>query len=1126
MTISILRTILTEKKHISKKNFISLLVSLCEQLNDDNKLIDSFTNSNGLELFSLYFNNNLIEEDDNKKILNKEEEEEEIKKNEEETFLLNKLLLNLLSLLLVNQNFINNYILFPPSATSTSSDSSISSSLSSLSLSSSSSSPSLFLTEDEMNSSQLIIERNSKFYLNFVSLCSFKYLLLDQDFIENHPDLLRFHYTIIFNLLETFEKVFPSYIIKEVASTKTTESDSSSSTFTPTYASYSEYLKEDKVVLTFGKDFLHYILLFLKENLTNLNKLSYSLTLDFISNLLTLNYSFKESNLVSQSTSEVDRNDTLEQRKLKNSHKLIGSFRSYYYSYLLLEYEIINLIVSNLSHENISIRRASTTTFGVFIRGIDQYSSPREEMYNEYLRKEKKNFMKKNENLKEDEILKKIDEENEKNKKNLLNLSEIQKILLTFLPGKEYNEENLPFECECFNPCTCSSKGIPSLSFYRLRQRAALEAALLSTHLELGAWLVNHPSGGNGRQLLRLASCPYIEGVEAACEVLCLAANNDSLTDLLYNLSKENVFDQLIKNSNDLSIKATAASTILKLIAKRKTSIVGSSSGGLSEDVYNSLTAANEIIKLHLKEDEKSHNKDNLKDNSKKNEKLVSFSSFDNTSSSSISDSSSFSSASSVLPSTSTNSTLMSPLERSIEALAILSKNFKIKQYISKEIIQNIAKINIENYQNSSCIYGITHIISSLTVTNRELLILALREKEMTIDQYEKMKELQRINTKESEGAEILKDNLEDLDEDTAELCKLRIKLCVDSGILKLLTLIINSTLKSLSHSNSSTPSLSVSSLALEQATKSLRQICVNENVRGSVIQQGAFHACLDLSLTTSIPANIRREAAHVIAKTLVTTNPHLLSESLRYSSIRSLIHLCKDVDSTNLQQFESLLSLTNLLSCGEGEQDRLLSENNLGINTIYQLIFSENKMITRAAIETFCNLSSHKGLIKLLKKKENIKIWLSFCEMIFNYEDDNNEKILVTSIDSLPSDEKYYSLANDMDSEEFKTSSAAIGTLAVACDYDKEISKNLLDEDVKRTIAILIKSKSIPLIHRALVLALNLIQGEHAKYAVFNCGFSSKEFLELFFDLPAVSPIEEIAQEFIQTLSSMIKSK
>ena len=45
----------------------------------------------------------------------------------------------------------------------------------------------------------------------------------------------------------------------------------------------------------------------------------------------------------------------------------------------------------------------------------------------------------------------------------------------------------------------------------------------------------------------------------------------------------------------------------------------------------------------------------------------------------------------------------------------------------------------------SPAAYGLAHIFAALTVTNRELRALALAEKDISVDQYEKMMELQRI---------------------------------------------------------------------------------------------------------------------------------------------------------------------------------------------------------------------------------------------------------------------------------------------------------------------------------------------------------------------------------------------
>jgi hypothetical protein len=65
-------------------------------------------------------------------------------------------------------------------------------------------------------------------------------------------------------------------------------------------------------------------------------------------------------------------------------------------------------------------------------------------------------------------------------------------------------------------------------------------------------------------------------------------------------------------------------------------------------------------------------------------------------------------------------------------------------------VITELCGIDIA--ERSTIAFGIVHILASITVTNRELRALALAEKDMTVDQYEKMMELQKIKTSDGEG--------------------------------------------------------------------------------------------------------------------------------------------------------------------------------------------------------------------------------------------------------------------------------------------------------------------------------------------------------------------------------------
>lgn len=61
----------------------------------------------------------------------------------------------------------------------------------------------------------------------------------------------------------------------------------------------------------------------------------------------------------------------------------------------------------------------------------------------------------------------------------------------------------------------------------------------------------------------------------------------------------------------------------------------------------------------------------------------------------------------------------------------------------------------MEIEDRSSVAFGVAFILSNLTVTNRELRALALADKDISVDQYEKMMELQRIKAKDENGDEI-----------------------------------------------------------------------------------------------------------------------------------------------------------------------------------------------------------------------------------------------------------------------------------------------------------------------------------------------------------------------------------
>eukprot|EP01035_Chromulina_nebulosa_P018083 gene18083-23731_t len=301
----------------------------------------------------------------------------------------------------------------------------------------------------------------------------------------------------------------------------------------------------------------------------------------------------------------------------------------------------------------------------------------------------------------------------------------------------------------------------------------------------------------------------------------------------------------------------------------------------------------------------------------------------------------------------------------------------------------------------------------------------------MSIEQYEQLKQLQKIKTKDENGNIIEEKIDEDEDLDTPQLCRGRIKKLVQLNIIAVLIMFLTEG----------------SPQTRECAAASLCQIVVEESIRGNAIQQGVLKACSSAATDETYKKTTRQYAAHTIAKVLVTTNPNVLSDYLRINSIAPLLFLCQDVDSTNLQQFESLLSLTNILSCGDPEIQKFISLK--GVSIVHYLVFSEHLMVRRAATEVFCNLKNDEKFLKILRQPDKLRLWLGLCEDWDNSNDPN---------------------------ECYATARAASGTLAMAAN-DDVVANAMIQEDCSKTLLSLLSSEKSELIYRALVIIITLVE-------------------------------------------------
>ncbi len=527
-----------------------------------------------------------------------------------------------------------------------------------------------------------------------------------------------------------------------------------------------------------------------------------------------------------------------------------------------------------------------------------------------------------------------------------------------------------------------------------IRKYVSISSALLACRPELGIWALRRCNAM--RQIMLLIATSDTRCKDLAAEVICQASATDSGAELLRPLLEGGAIQGLLASPLP-STRAAAAAALTKLSIKAK---------ALQEDspeVAAVLNAAFDVLRMEV---------GNLSSQQEKKdaEKV---------------------SAAAIVS-----------VERAVEVIAAMVGKTHVKEEIvhgSSRVARAtevLSKLNVD--PRSSAAYGLAHIFAAISVTNHELRAAALAEKDMTVEQFEKLQELQRIKTKDKDGNPI-EEKKEDEDIDSNELCAMRIKRIATSGGLVCLTRLLQSG----------------SSKTKETAARALRQVCAEPTARGLFIQEGAMKACCDVMYRAaskekcegepSVSAEGRREAAHAVAKALISTDPRLLAAHQRLGVIAPLLALCKDIDGTNLQQFEGLMALTNVLSAGEAEAAKFFKEK--GHHAVHYLIFSDHAMVRTAACEVFCNIPQYEETLQMLRNPEKLRLWLGLCE-----ECDATEP------------------SGQPDEEAFKTARACSGMLAMACS-DPQVSDALLVEGVGSSLVKLLASSKPELVHRALAI-------------------------------------------------------
>lgn len=596
------------------------------------------------------------------------------------------------------------------------------------------------------------------------------------------------------------------------------------------------------------------------------------------------------------------------------------------------------------------------------------------------------------------------------------------------------------------------------------RQRAAVTAALFLSKPDVAAWALGLPGGVP--QLLLLISAGDVVCQEISAEVLCLCSSTENGAPLLASVVSSGALHALLR-STVAATRAAAASTLTKLSLKAK-----AIKDDNDDEVTVTLNVVLDVIREAVEENRNPKNNSSSIQSSSggagkaQKSQLVSFSSVDLD-------------AKETLATATAQGGLATSTERAIEVLASMAARTAIKEelvhgsYRMSAAVTSIIALagDAARLSNTAC-YGLAHILCSLTVTNYELQLAALAEKEMTPDQYKQLKSLSRVKTKDESGQEISEPEEPD-DTDTDQLRNIRIRKLVSYDAIPAIIRLMGD---------------SESLKAKETAARALRQLCTELSARGPVIQQGGLTACYKLVGDDLCEKAARLEAAHVVAKTLITTNPAALPDHVRLGAIQPLLFACRHVDASNLLQFEACMSLTNLVSFGAAEQDKMVADK--GVSAVHYLMFSDHFSVRRAATEVLCNMATNEALLSILRVPEKLRLWLSLTDDLDNEDNEEAEA----------------------------TSRAASGTLAMAA-ADELVCEAMMKENSAEIFTRVLSMHNNDVNHRVLVTIKNMFEKMSSKNDIAT-KFMEAGIIAVFSELLKLSDTSDVVKELVQEVA------
>lgn len=285
------------------------------------------------------------------------------------------------------------------------------------------------------------------------------------------------------------------------------------------------------------------------------------------------------------------------------------------------------------------------------------------------------------------------------------------------------------------------------------------------------------------------------------------------------------------------------------------------------------------------------------------------------------------------------------------EGLAYLTLDAEVKEDLigDKDAIQ--ALIDLAKTEQKSVLYGVLTTLVNLT------------------NSYEK----QEIIPELKELAKFAKQHVpEEHALDAKEHVDKRTKILAESGVTVALVAL----------------STTESKNSREMIARVFNAICEHQELRGHVVQQGGAKALLKLALENT--DNGKTIAAQALARLGITINPEVAFPGQRAAEVIRPLMALLHPECSALQNFESLMALTNLATVSESVRARMIKDG--GITTIENYCYEDHPMLKRAGVQCVLNLMQSEEAVKVFEKGDRVK-YLTLC-----LEDDDYETALAAA--------------------------------------------------------------------------------------------------------------------------------